>query len=256
MATKVDSSFSSQVIQLRSDYQRLRDSTNLARPIIDVQYVGGEKPSVIYWYENGTEQGQCVRLYDIPGTWSGNILRLRRNLPSRSDHFEIDGDEVRPMNYLEPPEPLEDDFEDVSDFVAGLPLVEVNERHHFLTKGKYRSEIHNLLACQSGSCPGQPRSQHIVQLLGRSDKNELVFEKLSPRHLTLPFFSDLATYKRWLLHMVNTLETLHGLGIVHRDLRIENLLFSPSPTMVAVCWCATSRGAGDSGPRPRSRRRG
>lgn len=130
MATKVEPGFSGQVIQLRSDYQRLRASTNLARPVIDIEHVAGEKPSVIYWYENDTEQGQCVRLYDVPGTLSGEILRPRRNLPSRSDHFEIDGDEVRPLAYLKPPEALEDDFEDVSDLVARLPLVEVDEQKH------------------------------------------------------------------------------------------------------------------------------
>ncbi|KAI9814485.1 MAG: hypothetical protein M1832_005891 [Thelocarpon impressellum] len=235
MVANIHQGFNSQVNQLRSDYQRLRKSTNLARPVIDVKCVAGEKPSVIYWYENDTEQGQCVRLYDVPGTLSGEILRLRRNLPSRSDHFEIDGDEVRTLDYLEPPEPLEDDFEDVSDLVARLPLIEVDEQQHFLKKGKYRSEIHNLIACQGGSCPGRPRSRHLIQLLGRSGKNELVFENLLSRPFVLPRFSGLATYKRWLLHIVDALETLHSLGIVHRDLRVENLLFSRDGGRLVVC---------------------
>lgn len=80
---------------------------------------------------------------------------------------------------------MEDDSEDVSDLVGGLPLVEVNEQQHFVKKGKYRSEIHNLLACQNGSCPGQPDSRCLIQLLGRSDKNELVF----PQLLSSPFVS-------------------------------------------------------------------
>lgn len=98
MVFKVDRSFSEQVIQLRSDYQLRRENTNIARPVIDLKSVSGQKPSVVYWYENGTEQGQCVRLNDVPGTLSGDILRLRRNLPSRSDHFEVDGDEVRSLD--------------------------------------------------------------------------------------------------------------------------------------------------------------
>lgn len=236
MATKVNPGFSDQVIQLRSDYQQLRAATNLvARPIIDAQSVGGEKPSVIYWYDDGTEQGQCVRLYDIPGPLSGDILRLRRNLPSVSGHFQVDADAVRPLDiYLEPPEEPENDFEDVSDLIACLPLVEVDEQQHFLKKGKYRSEIHNLLACQGGSCPGRPLSPYLVHLVGRSDKNELVFKKWSPRYFVLPHFSDLATYKRWLLHMVDALKTLHSLGIIHRDLRVENL-FARDGSRLVVC---------------------
>ena len=235
MTIKVDSSFSEQVTKLRSDYRLRRARTNLARPVIDVKLVAGQKPSVIYWYENGTEQGQCVRLYDVPGTLSGDILRLHQNLPTRSDHFEVDGNEIRSIVYLELPVPLENDFEDVSDLVTPLPLIEVDEKLHFVKKGKYRSEINNLLVCQNGSCPGQPSSRHLIQLLGRSDKNELVFEKLLTRVSVLPKFSDLATYKRWLLQIIEALEVLHSCGIVHRDLRAENLLFSHDGSRLVVC---------------------
>ncbi len=242
MATKVDPEFSSQVVQLRSAYQQLRTNSNLfpptGRPIVDVQVVAGEKPSVIYWYENGdgNERGQCVRLYDIPGTLSGDILRLRRDLPSVLGDFEIDGHVVRPLDaYLEPREPPKDDFEDVSDLIAHLPLVKVDTERYFTKKGKYRSEIHNLLECQGGTCPGQPLSHHLIQLLGRSDKNELVFEKLVPRYFVLPKFSNLGIYKRWLLQMIDALETLHSLDIIHRDLRIENRLWSPDGDRLVVC---------------------
>ncbi len=65
----------------------------------------GDKPNVIYWFEDGTDLGQCIRLYDIPGTLSGDILRLRRHLPVVSGHFEVDGDIVRPLDRCR--EPLE-----------------------------------------------------------------------------------------------------------------------------------------------------
>ncbi|KAF2240267.1 hypothetical protein BU26DRAFT_536001 [Trematosphaeria pertusa] len=192
---------------------------------------------MVYWYEDGTdtEKGQCVRIWDVPGTLSGDILRLRRNLPQRKCHFEIDGDTIRALpEYLEPREPI-DDSEDISELVASLPLVEVDKKRHFVKKGTYRSEIRNLLACQGGECPGQPLSQHIIQLLGRSDKGELVFEKMSTRPFILPQFSDLATYKRWLLHLLDALQTLHSLGIVHRDIRVENVVFSRDGKRLVVC---------------------
>ncbi|KAF1963567.1 hypothetical protein CC80DRAFT_587949 [Byssothecium circinans] len=206
MTTKTYPDFSDQVKQARSRYQELRARTNLCNGVIDavIRQQDGRK-FMIYWYKDGTntEKGQCVRIWDVPGTLSGDILRLRRNLPQMKGHFEIDGDTIRPLpEYLEqPPEPI-DDSEDTSDLVASLPLVEVDKKRHFVKKGKYGSEIRNLLACQGGECPGQPLSQHIIQLLGRSDKGEL------------------------LLHLLDALHTLHSLGIVHRDIRVENVLFS------------------------------
>ncbi|KAI1124891.1 kinase-like protein [Nemania abortiva] len=242
METQHQDAFASKVLQIREEYRGRRERANLFPPIgkriIDSMNTRGDKPSVIYWIEDGTEQGQCVRLYDIPGSLSGDILRLRRDLPVVSGHFEIDGDTIRPLDRcLDPPEPIdiEDDFEDVSDLVAQLPLVDVDTDKHFTKKGKYRSEIKNLLTCQSGSCPGKPLSPHLVQLLGRSDKGELVFGKLEQCYSAFFKTSDLATYKSWVLQIISALETLHSLGIIHRDLRTDNLLFSKDGKKVTVC---------------------
>ncbi|KAI0102613.1 kinase-like domain-containing protein [Nemania sp. FL0031] len=238
--TKNQDEFASKVARLREDYHRRRDETNLVPPagkrVLDATSTRVGKPSVIYWYQDGTDLGQCVRIYDIPGSLSGDILRLHRNLPAVSGHFEIEGDIVRPLDRcLDRPIPIADDFEDVSDLVAQLPLVTVNSAVHFTKKGKYRSEIKNLHACQSGSCPGTPLSPHLVRLLGRSREGELVFEKLWPRYVTLPRFFDLGTYKSWLLQIISALDTLHSLGIIHRDLRIENLLFSQDGKHLVIC---------------------
>jgi len=35
-----------------------------------------------YWIDEGTKSGQCVRIFDVPRTLSGDILRLYRDLPS------------------------------------------------------------------------------------------------------------------------------------------------------------------------------
>lgn len=232
--------FAEEVLQLRSQYQQLRQSSNLfppaGEPILDMQVAREEKVSLTIWYDDGTELGKCVRLYDIPGTLSGNILRLRSMLPPVEGHFEIEGDTVRTLaRCLDPPEPIEDDYEDISDLVAQLPLIEVDSARHFVKKSKYRSEIANLLKCQGGSCPGKPLSEHIVQLYGRSRNGELVFKKLLPRAPVLPQFSSVDVYKRWILHIIDALTCLHSLGIVHRDLRIENFLFTKDSNTLIVC---------------------
>lgn len=49
-----------------------------------------------YWFDEGTNDGQCVLIYDVPTTLPGDILRLDRNLPPLRGHFEIDGDDMRP----------------------------------------------------------------------------------------------------------------------------------------------------------------
>jgi hypothetical protein len=232
--------FVEEVTRLRSQYEQMRQSTNLfppaGEPILDMQVEHNDKTSLTIWYDDGTELGKCVRLYDIPGTLSGDILRLRSMLPSVKGHFEIEGDTIRILDRcLEPPEPIKDDAEDIRDVIAQLPLVDVDLAKHFVKKGNYRSEITNLLKCQGGSCPGKPLSEHLVQLCGRSRDGELVFKKLLSRPFVLPRFSSVEVYKRWILDMIDALSCLHSLGIVHRDLRIENCLFTEDGSSLVVC---------------------
>jgi hypothetical protein len=179
-----------------------------------------------FWYEESADGYQYVRLFDIPGTLSGDILRLRQNLPDIKGDFEIHGETVRLIEAAPLPPEREDDTEDISLQLLLLPEVQVDEAQHHVKKGKYLSEVNNLLKCQSGSCSGARKSSHIIHLLGKSSKGELVFEKLLPRFLVLPRYCSVAIYKRWVQHMVAGLRCLHSLGIIHRDLHIENLLFT------------------------------
>jgi hypothetical protein len=151
-------------------------------------------------------------------------------------HYEIEGDVIRSLDKCpnHPTEP-EDDSEDVSDLTAQLPLVEVDSSKHFTKKGKYKSEIANLLKCQGGSCPGTALSPHLIHLLGASVDGQLIFEKLSTRGPMLARFTSLETYKRWILHIIDALSCLHALGIVHRDLRIDNCLFTQDGSRLVVC---------------------
>lgn len=177
-----------------------------------------------------------MRIFDVPGTLSGDILRLHRNLPAMSGHFEVDGDDIRPLDCcLKHPEVIEDDSEDVTELISKLPLVSVNPAKHFVKKAKYRSEVENLIKCQGGSVPGRPLSLNVIQLLGTSPDGQLVFEKLSCSARTLHSFSSLAVYKSWILQLIDALHCLHSVGIVHRDLRADNLLFSNDGQRLVVC---------------------
>ncbi|KAI9790169.1 MAG: hypothetical protein M1816_005369 [Peltula sp. TS41687] len=94
---------------------------------------------VSMWFEDeGTPNGLYVRLFDKPGTLSGDILCLRRDLPPLEGHIEIDGDTVRAVDNppTPPEEEEEDDLEDLSADLAQLPLIEVDASKHFLKRGK------------------------------------------------------------------------------------------------------------------------
>lgn len=237
-----DVSFSKEVLRLRAEYEERRLATNLyppgGKPLLNLGVQFGDKSCMTYWFEDGTENGQYVRVFDVPGTLSGDILRLYQHLPALSGHFEIDGDDVRPLDSSsceELPPPTEDDSEDVSESLSKLPRISVDPAKHFVKKSKYRSEIENLLKCQGGSVPGHPLSPNIIQLLGKSAGGQLVFEKLSSSAQTLGGFSSLAVYKSWILQLIHALDCLHSVGIVHRDLRADNLLFSGDGARLVVC---------------------
>ncbi|KAJ5575595.1 hypothetical protein N7535_002521 [Penicillium sp. DV-2018c] len=163
-------SFTQEIQRLRDDYEKRRARSNFAsaggRRVIDLSK--GLIDGVLcytYWYEH-----QCIRLADIPGTLSGDILRLQQNLPNSVDEgdYEIIGDQVRPLVDVPPLPELDDDSEELDTILAALPVVEVDFSKHFAKKSKYKSEISNLLKCQGGSCPGVPESSRVIQLLGKS----------------------------------------------------------------------------------------
>ncbi|KAJ8131364.1 hypothetical protein O1611_g2261 [Lasiodiplodia mahajangana] len=225
--------FASQVQHFRSEYNKLRFETSNLYPGCEIlaqetKTEGGiEKWS--YWMANGiTAHGRYIRLSNIPGTLSGDILRLRRNLPNTTDNWDIDGDKIAQIENV--PVPPEEDFPEDFDHTDAdlelLPLINVNESEHFVKRCKYQREILNLLKCQGGSCPGTPVSPYLTHLLGKSADGKLVFEKLLPWTHGIGQSYSLADYKRWLLQLIEALRCLHSLGIIHRDLSLKNIMFS------------------------------
>ncbi|KAK0741737.1 kinase-like domain-containing protein [Apiosordaria backusii] len=241
--------FMEEVRRLRAAYEKQRDSTNLVpptgRPVLDndIDIVDGIVYHT-YWYERTSntaadsqgEECQVVRLADIPGTLSGDILRLERNLPplDPGGDYNIIGDDIHRLVNPPPLPCFEDDSEDISAALASLPEIEVDPDAHFIKKGKYATEIQNLLACQGGSCPGVPKSAHVIRLLGKSLYGELVFEKFTPRYV-LAAVHPLSKYKAWILQLIDGLRCLHSLEIIHRDLRIDNLVFSRDNSRLLIC---------------------
>ncbi|KAF4943500.1 hypothetical protein FGADI_13376 [Fusarium gaditjirri] len=237
----VSNPFEDEVRRLRAAYEKQREATRLVppsgRPVLDLAIdVADGMTRYTYWYErdDDTAEPQVVQLIDIPGTLSGDILRLDANLPLRQDSYSITGDNIQSLTSPPPLPDFDDDSENISDVLSTLPIVDVDPNLHFVKKGKYASEIRNLIACQGGSCPGTRKSPHVIQLLGRSAQDELVFEKLVPRYV-LAAVHPLSAYKAWILQLVDGLHCLHSLDIVHRDLRIDNLVFSHDSSRLVIC---------------------
>lgn len=95
--------FSEEALRLRAEYEHRRVTTNLYPPcspaLIEIDLKLGSKSNMTYWFEDSTEMGQCVRIWDVSGTLSGDILRLNRNLPPNPGHFEIDSNDIRQLGH-------------------------------------------------------------------------------------------------------------------------------------------------------------
>lgn len=222
--------FAQQVLTLRAEYHIARDKHSLhgngpnAYTIEerDEERIDGRHISMLW-----LSAGKYIRLIDVPGSLSGDILRLRKDLPDVDGNFEIDGDEIRQIDVVPPwPEWYElDDSEDVSQGLEALPTIEFDEDIHHLKKSIYKSEIQTLLKCQGGSCPGPPLSTFVIRLLGKTEEGKLVFPALRNRFYTFNRVApSIGIYKRWSSQLVEAVRVLHKIDVVHRDLHVENLL--------------------------------
>jgi len=238
--------FEKELRSLRALAQQQRRDTNIANldgsGWLDVQSRGGRYD---FFFDDGTDQGRLVRIMDRPNTLSGDVLRLHAALPSIPGHFEVDGNEIRPLDHLDPwPSPeRDDDHDDAKDNdhdieesdIVRLPFLQVDQSKHHVKRPKYKSEVENLLACQNGSCENPSQCSSIVRLLGRCSNTEIVFPKQHTRQETLSKCRLASTYARWLLQIAAGLRFLHSKGIIYKDLRIDNLVFSSDGQDVFIC---------------------
>jgi hypothetical protein len=227
--------FPTKVKALRHDYSKKRNTPlfeDAGEKIIGFVW-HRQPPHCEIWYSK-----HYIRICDSPGKLSGDILRLNSAIPSHeSPSIEINGDNITPL--IEWPEYVEEEFEDDSEeldsVINKLPIIaDMKSDIYFTKECKYKSEIRNLLKCQGGSCPGI-YSGLVIQLLGRTVDNHLVFPRLRTLQAMLHQEPTLANFKKWILELIDGLNYIHGLGIVHRDLRIDNLLYDPDKDRIIIC---------------------
>ncbi|KAJ7326367.1 kinase-like domain-containing protein, partial [Mycena albidolilacea] len=106
------------------------------------------------------------------------------------------------------------------------PAADFDDTIHFAKRSKYKSEISNLLRAKSGP--------HIVELLGRTEDGRLVFPRLKQG-----FTQALREVGRLSLSLVLQLAEavayLHSIDIIHRDLHVRNILYSPDGNDAILC---------------------
>ncbi|WWC71085.1 uncharacterized protein I206_105038 [Kwoniella pini CBS 10737] len=125
-----------------------------------------------------------------------------------------------------------------SEIFLSLPLVQVDPALHYCKTAKTTDEVKNLLAVQD--------LPHIVQLVGRSDEGKLV---------TLRFGDDLGSWvggpfvngrrinlpeswkSQWTIDIVKGLKSLHKIGILHKDLTVNNILFKEDHAIICDLEC-------------------
>lgn len=134
---------------------------------------------------------------------------------------------------------LEDDSEDLGALFTSLDILSIDSNNmdfdkYYPKEGEYKSEISNRLKCQVGSCPGVPKSPAHHSVTWNIARWEVGFEKLKP-HWILVYIYPLVTNKEWILQVILGLKCLHSVGIVHRDLCVDNLAFTADTTRVLIC---------------------
>ncbi|KAJ7291248.1 hypothetical protein C8J57DRAFT_212681 [Mycena rebaudengoi] len=230
-----DEAFVAEVQRLRKEDLILKDGSHLFE---NLKGVVAAASALHLLYDHPTFGDIYVSIHDVPDTLSGNILRLRANVPweSMSGNTEIRGDEILaipPTATTIATTPIDDEVdenEETIDLVRGLPLIEPfdDKLHHTKTSTR-RSEIPNLLRAKELGLP------HIVQILGRTKEHQIVFPKLCEGFFLAGRTVGIAAVKRILLQIVEALISLHDIGIIHRDLVVRNILGSSDYQTAYVC---------------------
>nr|ODN93219.1 serine/threonine protein kinase [Cryptococcus depauperatus CBS 7841] len=155
-----------------------------------------------------------------PGTLSSRVLGQLEDLPKYDVSLRLDGDVVQEVPYKEfVLNPCVDEDLEVDD---GIPI----PAHCPELPSRSTTEIRNLHATSA--------SPLVVVLLGRTSDYELVFPKYPQDmfdHVCRCRGGTVDDKINWLGQMLDCLQALHDLGILHCDVLLRNMLFSDPPVI-------------------------
>lgn len=178
------------------------------------------------WYKNSI----YVKIHDVPDTLSGRILRLETNVPPLDSHSEIYGDRISTIDFKEVPS-LEEEEEiidkSIGEVVHQLPVIAFDATLHFAKECRAVEEVKNLLKVRGGP--------HIVNLLGRTDDEKLVFPRYLEQVLSVFFKASISEYRQLLIELADAVIFLHSQGIIHRDLAPRNILATSDRQHLLLC---------------------
>ncbi|EMD38038.1 hypothetical protein CERSUDRAFT_82272 [Gelatoporia subvermispora B] len=182
------------------------------------------------WY--GAAPEYYVRIVDIPDKLSGDILRYKCDIPQYDCNLEIIGDDVYEIEYKPKPaeEPSREIEEDAKELFHTLPLIVYDKTQHFAKPAHTRREIEVLLKCRG--------SPHIIELLGRTEDGRLVYPRYPEGNFLLTVYRNfsIANIKRWMLGIVDAIETIHAAGYTYRGFCTTDLL-GDDPVVLTNLGC-------------------
>ncbi|KAL6301651.1 kinase-like domain-containing protein [Sparassis latifolia] len=228
-----DEEFFAKVAHFREEALEIQLNKFRVWKTINRNYLPLFQQDVHVWYGDAP---YYVRIVDVPGALSGDILRYKADLPRYDCHLDVVGDTVREIDFKPyPPEELEEEGnsnvleDDAKELFATLPLVTFDENKHFSKPARTRREIEVLQMCK-----GSPQ---FVQLLGRLEDDQLVFPKY-PHDLLLAAMShkSIDAIRKWMLDIVEGIAFLHARGVTYRDFVLRNFLYG-DPVVICDLEC-------------------
>ncbi|KAJ3558011.1 hypothetical protein NP233_g11596 [Leucocoprinus birnbaumii] len=149
--------------RIRETDMELKDQSNLLCNMLSA-YFGYDYLEI--WYENGL----YVKIRDVPDSLSGNILRLRANVPPLGGHSEIVGDDVVDLAYKDiPPQGNQDDedavdeSDELADAVIFLHSKGIVHRDLALRNLLLSQDGQDLILCDLESCYGSKHCPEIAR---------------------------------------------------------------------------------------------